>query len=84
MAVTVSGVRAKPKISRQPDGRWCVTRPLFGFCTLPDRTFHNSWKAAVGSLTEAEDAHPGGGQFERGYANADAVASIPAWTPLEY
>ena len=84
MPVTVVPVRAKPKISRQSDGRWCVTRPSFGFSTIPDRTFHNTWKAAVGSLTEAADQYPAGGQFDRARQDADAVAAIPVWTPLEH
>jgi hypothetical protein len=77
-------VREKPRIARQPDGRWAVTRPVFGFATWPDQTFHDSWQAAVSSLTEGADRFAGGGSFERAKEETDLMAPVPVWTPLEY
>jgi hypothetical protein len=77
-------VRAKARISRLPDGRWAVVRPVFGFASQPDHTVHDSWSSALASLTEAADRYSGGGSFERAQQPADQLASIPVWTPLEY
>lgn len=77
-------MRRKPRIARQPDGRWAVTRPEFGFATKPDQTIHDSWQAAVNSLTEGADRYAGGGSFERAKEETDLLAPVPVWTPLEY
>lgn len=77
-------MRRKPRIARQPDGRWAVTRPEFGFATRPDQTFHDSWHAAVNSLTEGADRYAGGGSFDRAKEETDLLFPIPVWSPLRY
>lgn len=77
-------MRAKPKISRRTNGCWIVSRPPVGFRQLPDETEHTSWRDAVNSLTEPADRHATGGSFERTTQETDAVAAIPAWSPLIY
>lgn len=76
-------MRAKPRITRR-DGAWIVSRPSIGFRQLPDETEHRSWKDAVSSLSELSGRDTGGGSFERIRQDSDAVAAIPAWSPLIY
>jgi hypothetical protein len=49
-----------------------------------DETVHDSWRDAVGSLTDPADQYASGGSFERVRQHADAVGAIPAWSPLAY
>lgn len=76
-------MRAKPRICRR-DGQWIVSRPAVGFRQLPDETRHDSWRDAVSSLTDVSDHYTSGGSFERTRQQTDAVAAIPAWSPLTY
>jgi hypothetical protein len=77
-------VRTKPSISRRSDGRWTVRRPVVGFRPTSDETVHESWRDAVGSLTDPSNQYAAGGYFERVRQHTDAVGAIPAWTPLDY
>lgn len=76
-------MRAKPKIVRR-NGCWVVSRPPVGFRQLPDETEHRSWQDAISSLTDLSGHYATGGSFERTRQDTDAVAAIPAWSPLVY
>lgn len=48
----------KPSI-RKRDGRWVLTRPLFGFAHVPEVTRNPSWKAARRALLGSAPATAG-------------------------